>query len=163
MDASSDFKKTVDIPVPKQLPIVTFKFSEQTLVGLDPIKTLEEVKDERETTAALIALNEMVLHDLDQAIGRASNDLMQLVEEFDSLSLNGGLLAHMEGTVRFMEESAAQFMEESAVRFTREHGPPRGGGLAEDSITEGLHHIKKKLKLLSDTMETRKNALERRE
>jgi len=62
------------------------------------------VKDEKETTAALIAINEMVLHDLGQAINRAPKDLMQLVEQFDSLSLTGGLLAQMARTVRFMED-----------------------------------------------------------
>ena len=87
MDAFSNFQKTVDIPVSKQLPTATRKIENQALVEQGPTKTWAVVKDEKETTVALIALNEMVLHNLDQAIDRDPHDLIQLVEEFDSLSL----------------------------------------------------------------------------
>ena len=103
------------------------------------------MNDERETTAALIAFHEMVLHDLDQAIGRASNDLMQLVNEFDSLSLTGGLLAHMERAVQFMEDECTP-TEEDPIRLIE---------------LMRVNEMKRKLELLSHTVETRKDALER--
>ena len=143
MDLSSDFKKTVDISVPRQLPTATRKTDKQTLVEQGLTKTLEAGKDERETTAVLIILHEMALHDLDQAIGRATNDLMERVEEFDSLSLNGGLLAHMEKTVRFMEDKYTAMKKMHIDRAK----------LME--VSENLGHMKKNLELLSHTMERR--------
>ena len=151
MDAFSDFQKIVDIPISKQLPTATRKIDKQVSVEQGLTKTWEAVKDERETTVALIALNEMVLHELDQAIDRDPHDLIQLVEEFDSLSLTGGVLAHMERTVRFMEEKYTAMKKKHVDQVELVN------------VRENLDHMKKELELLSHTVEARKNTLERRE
>ena len=151
MDAFSDFEKTADIPLSKQLPTATRNIDKQASVEQGLTKTWAALKDEKETTVALIALNEMVLHDLDQATDRDPHDLIQLVGEFDSLSLTGGVLAHMERTVRFMEDKYTAMKE-------------KHNDQAElINVRENLDHMKKKLEVLSHAMATRKNALERRE
>jgi flagellar biosynthesis regulator FlaF len=60
-------------------------------------------KDEKETTAAIIAVNEMVLHELEQVMDRATNDLLRLVGQFVSLSSTGSLSVQV--AVRVLKEA----------------------------------------------------------
>ena len=89
MDAFSNSEKTVDMPVSKQQPMTTQKIDNQVLFNQYMKKKWETAKDEKEKTAALIAVNEMVLYDPKQATSRPSNNLAPLLEEYAYLSLTG--------------------------------------------------------------------------
>ena len=76
MGAFADFNKTVATP----------GLTQRSRTARSE-KRRKTAKDEKETTAALIAVNEMVLHELEQLRDHATNDLMLLVEQFVGLSL----------------------------------------------------------------------------
>ena len=150
MEAFSNFETTVDIPVSKQQSTKTRNIDNQVLVNQDLKGKWEAAKVEKERTSALIAVNEMVLHDLDRLINRAPKDLMLLMKEFDCLSLTGGFLAQVQRGVWSLE---------------REYTAMKEGRIDQAKlikVKESLDHMKRKLELLSHANETRKNALERR-
>jgi hypothetical protein len=103
MNAFSGFEKTVDTPVSKQQPITTRKIDNRMLFDEDMKKKWDEAKDGKETTAALIAVNEMVLHHLKQVTNCATGDLVQLVEQYARLSLVGSCSARVRTTLRLLE------------------------------------------------------------
>jgi len=76
---------------------------------LDSIANLE-----KEKTAALIAVNEMVLHDLNQSINRATNNLAPLLEQYAYLSLTGSFSVQMESAVDLLEQKYIM-MEQAGV------------------------------------------------
>ena len=59
--------------------------------------------DGKERIAALIAVNEMVLHGLKQVIDSATGDLVQPVEHYARLSLTGSSLAQIRGEIESLE------------------------------------------------------------
>ena len=103
MDASSDFEKIVDIPDLKQPPTTTRKIDSQILVDEDMKKKWDKAKDLKERTAALLAVNEMVLHGLKQAIDTATDDLVPLTEQYARLSLAGSCSAQVRSEVKCLE------------------------------------------------------------
>ena len=122
MDAFSGFEKTVDE---------------------DMKKKWDEAKDEKETITTLTAVNEMVLHELNQAIDYAMSDLAQLVERLDCLSLAGSYSAQMRTAVRFLEG-----MEKRTIRREK-----------RENIKESLDHMKRKLELLTKVEEDAKKGV----
>ena len=96
---------------------------------------------EKERTAALIAVYKIVLHDLEQAISRATNSLAPLLEQYASLSLTGGFSVQMRSTVKFLEEKYI-VMEETGVSQ---------GELSR--IERRLYYMKRGLELLDNTKE----------
>jgi len=103
MDAFSDFEKTVDIPILKQQPVSTTKFDFQVLVDEDMKKNWDEAKRGKETTAALIAINNLLLHDAKQVISWTMGDLVQLVGQYARSSLAGSYSAQMRSKISFWE------------------------------------------------------------
>jgi len=141
MDSFSNFKKTVDIPVTKQQPKTTRKFDKQVLVNQDMKKKWETAKDEMEKTAALIAVNEMVLYDLRQVISRPTNNLVPLLEEYARLSLTGSFSLHMESTVKFLEQKYIVMEETGASQDELE------------KVKKSLDQMKRELEVLDNTKE----------
>ena len=119
MDAFSGFEKTVDE---------------------DMKKKWDKAKDEEQTITTITAVNEMVLHELNQAIDYAMSDLAQLVERFDCLSLAGSYSAQMRTAVRFLEG-----MEKRTI-----------GREKRENIKESLGHVKRRLKLLNKVEDAKK-------
>jgi len=112
--------------------------SKQVLVNEHMKKTWETAKDERGKTMALIAVNEMVLHDLEQTISRTTNNLASLVEQYTDLSLTGSFSVQMKGAVKFLEQKYI-VMEKTGVRL--------------EKVKESLDQIKRKLELLDNPKE----------
>jgi hypothetical protein len=103
MEAFSGFEKMVDIPVLKQQPASTRKIDNQVLVDGDMKMKWDKAKRGKEMAAALIAINEILLHDVNQAISCIRGDLVQLVEQHTRLSLVGSCSAHVRSVVGFLE------------------------------------------------------------
>ena len=108
MSTFSNFEKTVNIPVLKQQPTATRKINNQVLVDEDMKKNWDKVKDGKERTAALIAVNEMALHVLKQVGICDMGDLVQLMEQYAYLSLGNLSVQAKQAkrakrTVRFLE------------------------------------------------------------
>ena len=139
MDAFSHFEKTVDIPVLKQRRTATRKIDNQVLVDEDMKKKWGEAKDGKETTATLIAVNEMVLYHLNQVPNCATGDLVQLVEQYADLSLTGSCSAQVRSAVRFLEEYITE--KESRILYELP--------MAERS----LDYMRRKLELLNEVEE----------
>ena len=148
MEAFSNFEEIVDIPVSKQQSTYNGKTDRRVLV--DVKKEWEAAKkDEKERIATFIAVNEMVLHDLDPAINRARNDLVQLMEQYDCLSLTGSFVAQIERAAWSLERESATIEEKRIWDPNLK------------KVKEDLDHMKKMLELLRHIQETHKNALER--
>lgn len=103
MDAFSDLEKIVDIPDLKQARKTIRKIDNQVLVDENMKKKWNEAKDGKERAAALIAVNEIVLHGLKQVTNSAAGDLVPLMEQFACLSLAGSCSAQVRGEVGFLE------------------------------------------------------------
>ena len=86
----------------EQLLTTTHKNETQISVE-DAKRRWEMVGDEKEKTTALIAINEIVLHKLNQAIGRATSDIAQLLDEYGHFSLSGSFLEQLGSTIRLLE------------------------------------------------------------
>ena len=95
-------------------------------------KKWDEAKDGKERTAALIAVNEMVLHGLKQVSGCATGDLVQLVERYIRLSLVGSCSAQVRSA-----------MEQESMKLARIDGIS-----TPERVTESLDHMKRELKPL---------------
>jgi len=139
MDSFSNFETTVDM----QQPMTTRNFDKQVLVNQDIKKKWETAKDEKEKTAALIAVNEMVLYDLKQDIRRLSNDLASLVEQYASLSLTESFSVQMESTVKLLEQKYAVWED-------------AGFGQGElEMVKKSLDQMKSELELLRENGQIR--------
>lgn len=68
------------------------------------MKKWSEAKDETQKAAILDTVREEVLHDLDQILNGATNNLAQQVERYSVLSLLGSLLVQVANAVRFLEQ-----------------------------------------------------------
>ena len=103
MDAFCGFEKTADIPVLKQQTTTSRKFDGQVLIDEDIKKKWDKAKDGKDTTTTLIAVNEMVLRELNQIINWAMGDLVRLVERYGCLSVAGSCSAGVRSVVRLLE------------------------------------------------------------
>jgi len=139
MSTFSSFEKTVDIPVLKQ-PRTTRKFDSQVLFDEDMRKIWDEARDGKETTTTLIAVNEMVLHELNQAIGCAMGDLVRLVERYDRSSLVVSCSVHVRSVIKFLEN-----MKQVAIGKDKLEG-----------VEESLDHMKRKLELLNEVEDAKR-------
>lgn len=99
------------------------------------------VKDEKEKTTALIAINEILLHNLNEAINRATNDLAQLMEEYGRFSLSGSFLEQLDSTIRLLEQRYTDMEESWAGEF---HLQER---------KKSLDDVKRKLEFLNSAKE----------
>jgi len=102
-------------------------------------KEWEAATDGKEKTAAFIAVTEMVLHDLNQVINHATNDLAQLIEQYGRLSLSGSFLEQLGSTIRLLEQRY-KAMEKT--------------GTAQSNlrmVTMSSDHVRRKLELLSNS------------
>jgi IS1 family transposase len=151
MDAFSNSDKTIDVPTRKQQPMITHNIDNQVLVGEDIKKKWDEAKNGKETAAALIAVNEMVLHDLNQVINRATGDLTHLAERYSRLSLAGSCSDQMRSAVRFLEQ---QHMAMKRNRTAQEK---------VENVKESLRHMKRKLELLNKVERYRKECRDRKQ
>ena len=138
---ASDFEKTVDMPVSKQQPMTTRRIDKQVLVNHYMKKKWETAKDEKEKTTALIAVHEMVLHDLKQAISRATNKLTPLLEQYAYLSLTGSFSVQMESAIKFLEQKDI-VMEETGVSQDRLR-----------KVKKNLDEMERELEFLDNTKE----------
>jgi uncharacterized alpha-E superfamily protein len=87
----------------EQLLTTTHKIEKQ-VSDEDAKRRWEMVKEEKEKTTALIAIQEIVLHNLNQAIDRATNDLVRLMEDYSRFSLLGSFLEQLGSTIRLLEQ-----------------------------------------------------------
>jgi len=134
MDAFSDFEKTVDIPVLEQQPVSTAKIDFQVLVDEDMKMNWDEAKRGKETTAALIAINELLLHDAKQVISWTMGDLVQLVGQYARLSLAGSYSAQVRSRVSFLEGLKSS----GSIGRVIDH----------ERVNETLGHMKRELEFL---------------
>ena len=134
MNTFSDFEKTVDITVSKQRPTATRKIDNQVLVDEDMKRKWDKAKDGKERTAALIVVNEMALHILNQVSNCATGDLVQLVKQYADLSLVGSCSVQVKSIVRFLE---TVLMEFNALYM-----------IGLEPVKERLDHMKRKLEVL---------------
>ena len=133
MAAFSGFEKTVDIPILKQQSTTTREIDGQVLVDEDMKMKWDEAKDGKETTTTLIAVNEMILHELNPAIECAMGDLVQLVGWYNGLSLAGSYSAEVRGVVRSLEA-----LEKMDI-----------GKYELKEVKENLAHMKRRLEFLA--------------
>jgi hypothetical protein len=107
----------------------------RTLVDEAIRKKWEAAKEKKENTEALVATRERALGDLTRATDEAMDVLARLVEDYDGSALSRSFSAHIEKTIRFMEQ-----------RYT-----DREEGASEellDNMRGGLEQMKRKLELL---------------
>jgi len=136
----SSIDNTANMTTWEQLLTTTHKIEKQVFVE-DTNRRCEMVKDEKEKTTALIAINEIVVHNLNQAIDRATNDLVQLVEEHGRSSLSGGFLDQLGSTIRLLEQRYVDMENNWAGQFTLQERK------------KGLDDVKRKLALLNSAKE----------
>ena len=141
MNAFSDVEKTVDIPVSKQQPTTTRKIDDQVLIDEHTRKKWDEARDGKETTAALIAVNEIALHILKHVDNCAMGDLVQLVEQYMDLSLAGSCSAWAKSAVKVLKATEKRIIDE---RIT---------DMKKPAVRKSLHHMKRKLRLLNEIEE----------
>jgi len=127
VDSFANFEKTVDIPVLKQQPASTTKIDFQVLVDEDLKKNWDEAKRGKETTAALIAINDLLLHDAKQVFNCTTGDLVQLVGQYARLSLAGSNSAQLRSKINVLE----------------------GRLVGQKQVNRTLGHMKRKLEVLN--------------
>jgi hypothetical protein len=95
----------------------------------------ETAKEKKENTEALIATHESALDDLSCATDGAVDDLSRFVEDYDGFALSRSFSAHMEKTIKFMEQWCTD----------------REAGVSQERLEStrcGLEQMRKKLDLL---------------
>jgi len=142
MDTFADFEKTVDILALKQQPASTHKIDFQA--DEDMKKNWDEAKRGKETTAALIAINEFLLHDTKQVISCHMGDLVQLVGQYARLSLAGSYSAQLRSRVSFLEALKAMAYS-----------------IDQEKVNETLGHMKRKLEVLNKVEEDAQKGVSR--
>jgi hypothetical protein len=105
------------------------------------MKEWEAAKDGTERTAILIAVRESVVHDLDQIINGATNDLTQQVERYARLSLSGSFSEQVGSAVRLLEQNYIG-LEKKGV-----------GHDHLQRVKESLRNMKRKLEILNKANE----------
>jgi len=121
VDSFADFEKAVDIPILKQQPASTTKIDFQVLIDEDMKKSWDEAKRRKETTAALIAINDLLLHDAKQVTSGTMGDLVQLVGQYARLSLAGSYSAQVRSKISFLEGIVDHLADQEAVNGTFGH------------------------------------------
>ena len=106
------------------------------------MKKWEMVKDGTEKTAILVAVREKVLHELDQIIDDATNDLERQVERYTHIPLPGSFSAQVGSAVKLLEENYIA-LEERGVN--QDH---------LQRVKKSLSHMKRKLQLLNASRST---------
>jgi DNA repair ATPase RecN len=102
----------------------------------------DEAKDGKETTTTLIAVNEMVLHELNQAIDCAMGNLVQLVERYDRLSLVVSYSAQVRSAIKVLED-----MKERTIWMS-----------TLEKAKESLDYMKRMLELLNEAEDAKKGS-----
>ena len=110
------------------------------------MKKWKAAKDGTEKTTILVAVREKVLHDLDQIIKGATNDLAQQVERYEYLSLSGSFSAQVSCAVGLLELRYIGMEKRGAG----EHHLQR--------VKETLDNMKRKLDILNILNIASKNA-----
>ena len=89
------------LPLREQMGLgaTTQKYDIQALLYEDTKRRWNEEKDGKVATTTLTAVDEMIQHELNQAINYAMGGLVQLVERYDRLSLVGSCSAQVRGAV----------------------------------------------------------------
>ena len=123
--------------IPKQQSITTRKIDNQVLVDGDMKRKWDDARDGKETTAALIAVNEMRLHQLKQVNNCAAGDLAQLVGQYARLSLAGNCSAQLRSAVRCLEAAKRKAIYDNGLT----------------TFGESLDHMKSKLEFLNKVEE----------
>ena len=101
------------------------------------IKEWEAAKDGTEKTTILVAVREKVVHDLDQIINGATNDLAHQVDRYAYLSLSGSFSAQVGCAVRLLEQNCRGLEKK---------------GVGQDHlqrVKESLGNMKRKLQILN--------------
>jgi hypothetical protein len=106
----------------------------------------DRAKDRKEMTTTLIAVNEMVLHELNKAIDCAMGNLGRLVERYDRLSLVVSYSAQVRSAIKVLED-----MKERTIDKDK-----------PEKATESLGHMKRKLELLNKVEEDAKEGAQDR-
>ena len=120
----------------------------RVLVDQD-MKEWEVAKDGMEKGAILVAVREKVLHELDQIINGATNDLAKQVERYAHLSLSGSFSAQVGSAVRLLEQNYTGLLEKGV---NKDH---------LEKVEESLIHMRRKLEILNVAREkARKERLE---
>ena len=146
MAAWSNFEKAIDNAAREQQPTATHKIDKRMSADQEMRKRWEAAKDGKEKIMALIAVNELVLYDLNQAIHRATNDLAQLMEQHGGLSLSGSFLEQLYSGVRLLKQ--------------RYKGMEKTGADLQ-TVKRSLDVMKRKLEFLSNAAkDAQKEALE---
>lgn len=117
----------------------------QVSVDQNMKKRWEEAKNGKERAETLVVASEKVLHDLNQIINRATNDLEQLVGDYGELSLSGSFSAQVGSAVKLLEQNYAALEQKLEQN-----------GVGEDQLRKvkrSMDHMKKKLALLNDSKE----------
>jgi hypothetical protein len=114
--------------------------------GLVNWKERDEAKDGKETTTTLVAVNEMVLRELNQAIDCAMGDLVRLVERYDRLSLIGSCLAQVRMGIKVLEDMKQRTLGKDKL----------------EKAKESLDYMKRKLELLSKVEDAKKGVRDRK-
>jgi hypothetical protein len=144
MAVLSDIEKVVDRIARDQQPTAIHKIDRKMSVDQEMMKKRwEAAKDEKEKTVALITFNELVLHDLNQVIHRATNDLVQLMEQFAGLSLSGCFLEQLGSGVRLLEHRYKDLEKTGADQV---------------KVKKSLDATKKLLEFLSNAMKNSRGA-----
>lgn len=127
----------------EQQPTTAQESAIQVLLYEDKKRRWNEEKDGKETTTTLIAVNEMILYELNQAINHAMDDLVQLVERYDRLSLVGSCSAQVRSAVRFLEAMGEIDIGQDELA----------------NVKKSLEHLKRKLELLNEIEEIAKKGM----
>jgi len=151
MDAFADFEKTVDRPVLKQQPASTHKIDFQVLVDEDMRKKWDEAKRGKETTPALIAINEILLHDANTSC--TMGGLVQPVEHYARLSLAGSCSAQVRSAVIFLEWMGKDI---EGMEGTGGIEGMESWNMGRVKLRESLGRMKRKLELLIKVEDTQK-------
>lgn len=136
MAVLSNIERSIDVPAREQQP-TTHKIDRRMLVDQEMKKRCEAAKDGKEKTVALIAVNELVLYNLNQIIHRAANELAQLMEQYGGLSLSGCFLEQLGSSVRLLEQ---RYKDMEKI------------GADLQQVKKSLDATKRKLELLSNVM-----------
>ena len=105
------------------------------------MKKWETAKDGTKKTAILVTVSEKVLHDLDQIISGATNDLEQWVGQYTRLRLSGRLSAQVDSAVKLLEQKYI-VLEEKGIN--KDH---------LQRVQESLRNMKWKLELVNASKE----------
>jgi len=143
MDAFSNFTRVFNVPprASKGQATTTRKVNIVELVDDDMKKKWDKAKDGKERTAVLVAVNELVLHDINQIINCAMGDLVQLVGQYARLSLAGSCSAQVRSAVRLLRQRYMAMDNKATAQDKLE------------KAKESLGHMKRRLELLSKVEE----------